>query len=358
MATTLPSRGASDPLDWVVFGVSLAVATTSIAGAAYAFPRKRSQAGKPPPITPPASRALDLSKEFTLLWLTRIFVQIVAAMYMLSLLLRLQVLWGPSSAVIEGGYQPIALCRANLALAYGLLEPAFLLLAVFSCLYSLQGLHHSVKRPNYNIIFYAVGFSLPTCAAQVICGMFTQMIELDYSRSLYRRFFAVVMKLDPAHCRGVKDADCVACLYPLLSTLVSVLFGLVYLSIMVYVTSKVAEAALNKRLQGRIRAFQLSVSVFFTLSVACRGVSVLFQPFDFWFDLLRLLNAVCIAALVVSVSVIMVLRPVHDARSADRSLAKYAAAAAAAGAAGRTELVPLVTLSGSSANGSQQGDLV
>lgn len=56
----------------------------------------------------------------------------------LAQLLRLQVLWGPRSALVPGGFYPAILCRTFTAIVYGLLEPTFLLLALFACLYSVK----------------------------------------------------------------------------------------------------------------------------------------------------------------------------------------------------------------------------
>ena len=40
--------------------------------------------------------------------------------------------------MVDGGWHPTALCRVYIAIQYGLLEPALLLLALFACVYSLQ----------------------------------------------------------------------------------------------------------------------------------------------------------------------------------------------------------------------------
>ncbi len=64
--------------------------------------------------------------------------QVLAAFYGLAELLRLQVLWGPHSVLMSGGYQPAMMCRVFTAVTFGFLEPTFLLLALFSCIYSVQ----------------------------------------------------------------------------------------------------------------------------------------------------------------------------------------------------------------------------
>ena len=55
-------------------------------------------------------------------------------------------LWGPSSVLSEGGYHSIVFCRAFTALAFGLFEPLYLLLALFAFIYSLQVLLHAVTH--------------------------------------------------------------------------------------------------------------------------------------------------------------------------------------------------------------------
>jgi hypothetical protein len=61
--------------------------------------------------------------------------QVLAACYALAQLLRLQLLWAPRGIVMDGGFYPATLCRTYTAVLYGLLEPAFLLLALFACVY-------------------------------------------------------------------------------------------------------------------------------------------------------------------------------------------------------------------------------
>lgn len=69
---------------------------------------------------------------------TLLALQVLASLYALSELLRLQVLWGPHSVLVHGGYHAPLMCRIFTALTFGFLEPAFLLLALFSCVYSVQ----------------------------------------------------------------------------------------------------------------------------------------------------------------------------------------------------------------------------
>jgi hypothetical protein len=61
------------------------------------------------------------------------------------------------------------------------------------------------------------------------------------------------------------------------------------------------------------------------ISIACRGVTVLFQPFDLGFELLRLGHVLASLVTLCSVSYLLMLRPVLEARRADVLMRKYAA---------------------------------
>ena len=47
---------------------------------------------------------------------------------------------------------------------------------------------------------------------------------------------------------------------------------------------------INKTLILRMRLLQLLVALLLPVSVACRGVTVLFHPFELGFEILRLTN--------------------------------------------------------------------
>lgn len=49
----------------------------------------------------------------------------------------------------------------------------------------------SSRNPNFNIVFFALGFTLPCCAAQLVCALFTRIFDLDYiGIQLFRIMFA------------------------------------------------------------------------------------------------------------------------------------------------------------------------
>ena len=107
----------------------------------------------------------------------------------------------------------------------------------------------------------------------------------------------------------------------------------------------------------RMRLLQLLVALLLPIGVACRGVTVLFRPFDLGFEILRFANVrsrgivgirdkafswgilngpevrddqcplpyicmqvVCVVGMVLTISIILVLKPTHDAYLTDKAL--------------------------------------
>ncbi|GAX81263.1 hypothetical protein CEUSTIGMA_g8695.t1 [Chlamydomonas eustigma] len=311
------SQQAVNYIDYVVIGLSSAMFLMGLSGALYTI------------IYSFKSQKIA-SQEFNYLWRSRLLSQILASCYALSELLRLQALWGPNSVMISGGYQAEIMCRLFIAIQFGFLEPSFLLLALFSCVYSVQG-HGARSHPNSNIVFFALGLSLPFCAGQIIAGLFSKVFVFDYSNRISYTFFSTSDTSETEHCQistgngyDVTSDQCYFCVFPLLSTLISAGFAVFFLIVFGRVTQRIAAAVINKILIRRMRCLQLSVAVLFPMSVACRGVTVLFYPFELGFEILRLVNVVCVACMVLSISSILVVQPTHDAYITDLHLKKLA----------------------------------
>jgi hypothetical protein len=109
-------------------------------------------------------------QQFNVLWGARVTMQLLAALYLLSLTVPLQIWWAPASPVRFGGASmtgavaaalrgqpapalprarqraaptfPIpsvdTICRVSLGVSYGVLEPAFYLVVLFSCVYTVR----------------------------------------------------------------------------------------------------------------------------------------------------------------------------------------------------------------------------
>ena len=258
--------------------------------------------------------------------------------------------------MVSGGYNATLFCRLFVGICYGVFEPAFLLLALFSCVFVLQGKEEASQ--NMSIVLFALGFTLPVCAAQVLCAIFTHVIESSaFGSWIYMTFFSTFDSGEISYCLSYSSGDngtgsnstlgnqsstppsppsppmpapfmtgsgslvnCAFCVFPLLSTSISVAFASIYLFVAWRVTKRVIDAVLNKRLIRRIRVMQIMVLVTVPLGIACRGVSVLFVPFDLAFEVLRCSDVVCIAITVLSISYTLVLRPTYDSRMTDKAM--------------------------------------
>ena len=263
-------------IDWSVVGLVGAMVVLSVVGAAFAL--RYSGLGL---------KRRPVAKEFNYLWRARSFTMILAATYALSNLLRLQIFWGPASVFRDGGFYPSTVCRVYTAATYGVFEPAFLLLALFALLYSVQG-RESSPNPNFNIVLFSAGFSLPTCAAQLVAALFTRIFDLNYAGShLLRMLFSTQDTSLQEHCPpNTRPGSCSFCTFPLLSTFISTAFAAVYLTALWVVTQRIATVVINKALVRRVRLIQLLITTFVLISLACRGVTVLFEPFELGFEAL------------------------------------------------------------------------
>lgn len=305
----IPVEIVSD-IDWAVLALTGFIAVASLIGAVYIVPWTR------------GSRQQATTKEFNYLWITRFLLQLIGACYVLSLDLRLQVLWSYRSVLFPGGVNVDAMCRLYIGLSFGLLEPAFLLLVLFSCMYTVHK-HTNDPSSNPNLFIFAltVGLTLPMCAAQVFAALFSRIItQLQYHEELMKEFFGASVDVPEMCPPDVYNPNCSVCVFPEFSTLISAAFALMYLVVLWYVLGRIANTAINKMLARRIRVLQICITVFFIASIALRGVTVIFFPFSLGFVALSLANVVVVCCLIVSVSTILVWVPVYDGRAADRRM--------------------------------------
>ncbi|KAG2446792.1 hypothetical protein HYH02_008352 [Chlamydomonas schloesseri] len=309
-------------IDWGIIGVASMLVLVSAVGAFLSFRYS-------------SSKRRPVAREFNYLWRARAFTEVLAVGYAASHLLRLQLLWGPASIIVDGGLQPTTLCRVYIAATYGIFEPGFLLLALFACLYSVQG-RDSAKNPNFNIVLFAAGFSLPSLAAQLVAALFTRIFELDYDGShMLGILFSAYNDQLPQHCGlpgpggapplpdspvAAAPSDCAFCVFPLLSTFISAAFCGVYLLGFLAVTQRIFSSVINKALARRVRVLQVLTVTWIVVSLACRGCTVLFVPFGLGFEILRVAHMLAVVALVMTLEWFLVLKPVWDTHEAERTL--------------------------------------
>lgn len=299
----------ANAFDWTVVGISGFLVGVCTLSGLYAIPwasfRRRN-----------TGRAV--AKEFNFLWRTRIFVCVSAALFATSQVLRLQVLWGPYSTLLPGGWATAILCRVYIASASGLFMPLYLLTALFSCIFALSS--RDPRYPNTSIVAFAIGFTVPTCAAQAFCAMFTVIIQsLDYNDWLPYVLFAPFDDGQDVSCPP-NSSNCAFCIFPLLSTVTLAGFGFFYLVVLCVVSHKLSRTAVNRSLVTRVRIMQCFIAALFVGDLACRGTTILFHPFQLAFELLRLGIVLCDGAMVLTVVYFMIVKPVYDTRVAEKWL--------------------------------------
>ncbi|KIZ05681.1 hypothetical protein MNEG_2279 [Monoraphidium neglectum] len=370
--------GVVSLIDWAVLALTGLIAAASLVGALYSVPWTRRARRQAP------------TRAFNYLWVTRFTLQFTGALYALALDLRLQppagaapgdggsggasgalnalaarspsrlapepfnspqlpgglVLWSYRSPIIPGGYQVDPMCRLYIGLTFGFLEPAFLLLVLFSCMYTVHK-HSEDVGPNPNLFIFAltVGLTLPMCAAQVFAALFSRIItQLRYHEDLMKEFFAASIDVSDVMCPPDDRANpnCAVCVWPAFSTLISAAFGIVYLLSLWAITGAIASAAINKMLSRRIRALQLTVTLCFCIGVALRGVTVRFYPYSIGFVALTVADVIVTCVLLVSVSFILGWVPVGETRAAGRNVALFLQQQGMSDLDGPTELLPLV----------------
>lgn len=112
----------------------------------------------------------------------------------------------PSSILVSGGYNAALFCRMFVGICFGVFEPLFLLLALFSCVFVLQGKEEAGR--NMSIVLFALGFTLPVCAAQVLCAIFTHVIESSaFGSWIYMTFFSTFDSGEVSFCLSASTGD-------------------------------------------------------------------------------------------------------------------------------------------------------
>ena len=85
---------------------------------------------------------------------------------------------------------------------------------------------------------------------------------------------------------------------------------------------EMTQITLNHSLEQRIRVFRNAVTGLLLVGLLCRGLSVLSDPKEPFFEVLRLGDFVSVVLVVAAASAMLVIRPVRDARMADKVLSQ------------------------------------
>lgn len=304
-------------IDYGIVGASGVSAVCAVGGALYAVPWSG--------CTP----RLGASREYNVLWGVRVSMQITAALWLLSPVIQLHETWSPYIGILHAlNVSPSALCRLYIAARLGWLEPFFLLTSLLTFRYTVRRDGHGlecVEHCNRRIIGTAFLSSIPVLGAQTLAALATVFSgDNDEDDSFLQERFLSTHIPDDHGCDGSKREDhqdgCELCIFPLLSTLLSFSFVLYYLWRMWQVTMEMTQITLNHNLEQRICVFRNAVTGLLLLSLLCRGLSIISEPQDPAFGVLRLGDFTSIVLVVAAASVMLVIRPVRDARMADKNV--------------------------------------
>lgn len=303
-------------VDYAIVGASGVSAFCAAGGALYAIP----WSGCTPRV--------GASREYNILWGVRLSMQLTAVAWLLSPVIQLHETWSPHIPILDGlNWSPSVLCRLYSALRFGWFEPFFLLT-------SLLTFKHTLSRKNWEtfgsgghcnmrIIGTAILSSIPILGAQTLSALAT-LYSGDQDESPLQELFLSIHTSHPRECDGSLREDhkdgCTLCTFSFLSTLLCFLFITYYLWRMWQVTLEMAQITLNHSLEQRIRLFRNAVTTLLLLSLVFRGFSILSEPKEVAFKLLRLGDFISMVLVVAAASIMLVIRPVRDARLADKSV--------------------------------------
>lgn len=268
------------------------------------------------------------SREYNVLWGVRVSMQLTAVAWLLSPVIQLHETWSPYIPILDAlNWSPSVLCRLFSALRFGWLEPFFLLTSLLTFKCTLSKKNHvefgDAGRCNMHIIGTAFLSSIPVLGAQTLAALVT-LLSGDQDNSSPPGIFLSIHTSHKYECDGSMREDhqdgCTLCAFSLLSTLLCLLFVAYYLWRMWQVTAKMAQITLNHNLEQRIRLFRNAVTGLLLLSLVFRGFSILSDPKAVAFELLRLGDFVSVVLVVAAASAMLVIRPVRDARLADKSV--------------------------------------
>mmetsp|Transcript_8390 Transcript_8390/g.25188 ORF Transcript_8390/g.25188 Transcript_8390/m.25188 type:complete len:420 (-) Transcript_8390:214-1473(-) len=299
--------------DYCVLAVSGVCILLCLACAAYAVPWTV------------AMREARAVRRFNRLWQARVLLEVVAALWLWWVLLRMLALWGvrtrPGLASNRTSQQ---LCRIFLGFSLGLLQPLFLLLTVLLCHTSIApGRRNAEGRTWGAVAGWALLGTAPMTAVQVTLAWFSQIFASrrwdERKSSLPGYFFAVYFEGDAVQCLADRPG-CIVCVFPASMIIVSGIFNVAFLITLWVVSSRVAATTVNRRLLRRMRTLEIGMAVLVPGSLAVLGASVSTNPFNVTWQTLIAAYSCCCCAMAVLASWMLVAVPVYVAKAADRHI--------------------------------------
>ncbi|XP_026402019.1 uncharacterized protein LOC113297676 [Papaver somniferum] len=198
--------------------------------------------------------------------------------------------------------QQVNLCKAHIVLSQGFFQPGFFIILLF--LVNISAKKKIKKNIFCRAILVLFAVCIPLLALQIFFIFFSTRL-INYPEILFRGF----------QLNGVDGK--VICTYPLMSTIVFAIFGIIYMILFTSACWKVCSIVINKGL--RVRIYLLVITVLFSVSaqILILTASALWKshelPFD-WLGFVVFLSGLLCAVVGEG---ILVIKPIADALAVD-----------------------------------------
>lgn len=263
------------------------------------------------------------SGKATILWYPRLLMYVALAFWGASLILRLNVLWGPNSVVagpsVTNWTSQGWLCRIFITLALGVTAPlacwlGWCILAVILC--RVQAAHPSLATNGEQHVPYTrflgldLGYILqqsvivsflivlPIAAAQSVIAWIGLTLQHDGGSieesptSVIGTFLAVFWYGDPTQCTSVSSVTnelvstneyaCTMCVFPAASVIVHGVWTILYVIALGYIAYRLCSSSLlSRKIKRIIKLFVAIMCVGSIAGLACIGTSIYYNnPFE------------------------------------------------------------------------------
>ncbi|DBA84654.1 hypothetical protein WJX77_004977 [Trebouxia sp. C0004] len=266
-------------------------------------------------------------KSFNGYWHARALLLLTGGLWVLVQILRLDSLWTPDSVILRRRPNVTdwtrhgLLCRLYLTLSLGFLQPLFLLLSLMLCQGTLsRPKKHRRCIPNLKAVSLAFVWTCPILFLQSVVAWISIFFNGDKWESQmhsFLHFFFATYEFGDAHDCGAQSANqCAVCIFPAVADIVSVAFTTLYLLALWTTTKRMLTAAINRRIQRRLRIFQFVTIAALGSGEALRSVTLVSTPYHWTFQMLWVMYWLSICLLVCFTTWLLVVQPVRSAKQA------------------------------------------
>ncbi|KAL3134644.1 hypothetical protein ABBQ32_007654 [Trebouxia sp. C0010 RCD-2024] len=309
--------------DYGIIGVSGLIFLFSCIAALTVVPWRRS------------NRESHAIKSFNGYWHARALLLLTGGLWVLVQILRLDSLWTPESVVlrrrsnITNWTREGLLCRLYLTLSLGAFQPLFLLLSLMLCQGTLS--RHKSKRccslPNLKAVALAFIWALPILLLQSVVAWISIFFNGDrwegQSHKFLHYFFAAYQFGNVYTCGAQYANRCALCVFPAVADIVSVAFTAFFLLALLATTRRMIAAAINRRIQRRLRIFQAITASTLVAGEALRTCTLVSTPYHWTFHMVWVMYWLSICLLVTTTTWLLAIQPVRSAKKAAKEHAAW-----------------------------------